>query len=149
MKMKKRKSRSVPALLALFTVFYLLGCATTSPKEKAFDAEKLLVSAGFTYKVADTAEKLEKLKSLPQRKLLRHSRQDKVTYLYADVVACKCVYVGDEAAFQRLRHLAHEEKLTAKQEKGIWSTTRVSEAAEFGTFFDAIEFGGDIDPYLD
>jgi hypothetical protein len=147
--MEMGKRRFISALMALCTAFYLLGCATTSPKEKAFDAEKLLVSAGFTYKVADTAEKLEKLKSLPQRKLLRHSRQDKVTYLYADVVACKCVYVGDEAAFQRLRHLAHEEKLTAKQEKGIWSTTRVSEAAEFGTFFDAIEFGGDIDPYLD
>lgn len=147
--METGNSRFILAGMAILTAFYLLGCATTSPKEKAFDAEKLLVSAGFTYKVADTAEKLEKLKSLPQRKLLRHSRQDKVTYLYADVVACKCVYIGDEAAFQRLRHLADEEKLTAKQEKGIWSTTRVSEAAEFGTFFDAIDFGGDIDPYLD
>lgn len=147
--MEMGKRRFIPALMALCTAFYLLGCATTSTKEKAFDAEKLLVSAGFTYKVADTAEKLEKLKSLPQRKLLRHLRQDKVTYLYADVVACKCVYMGDEAAFQRLRHLAYEEKLTAKQEKGIWSTTRVSEAAEFDIFFDAIDFGGDIDPYLD
>ena len=147
--MEMGKRRFIPALMALCTAFYLLGCATTSTKEKAFDAEKLLVSAGFTYKVADTAEKLEKLKSLPQHKLLRHLRQDKVTYLYADVVACKCVYLGDEAAFQRLRHLAYEEKLTAKQEKGIWSTTRVSEAAEFDIFFDAIDFGGDIDPYLD
>jgi hypothetical protein len=134
--------------MALFAVFYLLGCATTSPKEKAFDAENQLVSAGFTYKVANTAEKLEKLKSLPQRKLLRHSRQDKVTYLYADVVACKCLYMGDEAAYQRLRRLAYSEKLTAKQEKGIWSTTRVSEAAEFGTFLETVDFGGDIEPYL-
>lgn len=146
--MKKRKSRFAPALMALFAVFYLLGCATTSPKEKAFDAENQLVSAGFTYKVANTAEKLEKLKSLPQRKLLRHSRQDKVTYLYADVVACKCLYMGDEAAYQRLRRLAYSEKLTAKQEKGIWSTTRVSEAAEFGTFLETVDFGGDIEPYL-
>ena len=134
--------------MALFAVFYLLGCATTSPKEKAFDAENQLVSAGFTYKVANTAEKLEKLKSLPQRKLLRHSRQDKVTYLYADVVACKCLYMGGEAAYQRLRRLAYSEKLTAKQEKGIWSTTRVSEAAEFGTFLETVDFGGDIEPYL-
>jgi hypothetical protein len=146
--MEKGKSRSVLALMALFTVFYLLGCATTSPKEKAFDAENQLVSAGFTYKVANTAEKLEKLKSLPQRKLLRHARQDKVTYLYADEVDCKCVYMGDEAAYQRLRRLAYSEKLTAKQEKGIWSTTRVSEAAEFGTFLEAVDFGGDIEPYI-
>ena len=148
--MEKGKSRSVVALMALFTVFYLLGCATTSPKEKYFDAENQLVSAGFTYKVADTAEKLEKLKSLPQRKLLRHERQDKVTYLYADVVACKCVYMGDEAAYQSLRRLMYSEKLTAKQEKGIWSTTRVSEAADLATFYDAVDFGGDIDdPFFD
>ena len=66
--------------MALCTVFYLLGCAMTSSKDKAFNEEKLLVSADFTYKVADTAAKLEKLNRLPQRKLLRHVRQGKVTY---------------------------------------------------------------------
>ena len=141
-------SRLILAGMALFTAFYLPGCATTSPKEKAFDAENLLVTAGFTYKVADTAEKLEKLKSLPRRKLLRHERQDKVTYLYADIVACKCGYMGDEAAYQSLRRLMYSEKLTAKQEKGIWSTTRVSEAADLASFYDAVDFDGDIDPYL-
>ena len=146
--MEKWKSRSVPALMELFTASYLLGCAMTSSKEKAFDAENLLVSAGFTFKVADTAEKLEKLNKLPQRKLLRHRRQDKVTYLYADVVACKCVYLGDEAAYQRLRRLAYSEKLTAKQEKGIWSTTFASEAADFASFIDTVDFGGDINSFL-
>ena len=147
--METVNSRFILAGMTILTAFYLLGCATTSPKEKAFDAENLLVSAGFTYKVADTAEKLEKLKSLPQRKLLRHERQDKVTYLYADVVACKCVYMGDEAAYQSLRRLMYSEKLTAKQEKGIWSTTRVSEAADLASFYDAVDFGGDIDPFYD
>ena len=128
--MKKRKSRSVPALLALFTLFYLLSCVTTSPKQKAFDEEKLLVSADFTYKVADTAAKLEKLNRLPQRKLLRHVRQGKETYLYVDVAACKCVYIGDEAAFQRLRHLEYENKLTAKQVQGLWTATLDREGLE-------------------
>ena len=146
--MENGERRLILAGMALFIVFYLLGCAITSQKEKAFDAENLLVSAGFTFKVADTAEKLEKLNKLPQRKLLRNARQDKVTYLYADEVDCKCVYMGDEAAYQRLRRLAYSEKLTAKQEKGIWSTTRVSEAAEFGTFLEAVDFDGDIEPYL-
>ena len=132
--------------LTRFITLYLLGCATTSKKEKAFEAERLLVSAGFTYKVADTAEKLEKLNQLPQRKLSRHKRQNKVTYLYADAADCKCIYMGDEAAYQRLRRLVYSEKLTAKQDKGIWSTTRVSEAADFGTFFDAVDFGGEFDP---
>jgi 4-hydroxyphenylpyruvate dioxygenase-like putative hemolysin len=123
----------------------LIGCSTTSPKKKAFAEEELLVAAGFTYKVADTAKKLEKLKSLPQRKLLRQSRPHEVTYLYADVASCKCVYWGDEDAYQRLRRLAYDEKLTEKQEKGIWSTTRVDEVADFATFFDFDEFAGDPD----
>ncbi len=147
--MEKTGSRSVAALTTFFTLFYLLGCSATSPKEKAFDMEELLVSAGFTYKVADTDKKIEKLKSMSQRKLLRHARQDKVTYLYADFESCKCVYMGDEAAYQRLRRLVYSEKLTAKQEKGIWSTTRVSEAADLSTFFDPVDFGSDIDTYLD
>ena len=147
--MKKARSRFVVALTTFFTLFYLLGCSTTSPKEKAFDKENLLVSAGFTYKIADTDKQLEKLKSMSQRKLLRHTQQDKVTYLYVDVVSCNCVYMGDEAAYQRLRGLVYSEKLTAKQEKGIWSTTMVSEAADLSTFFDAADFDGDIDTYFD
>ena len=147
--MENKARRLISIGLTLFIALYLLSCATTSPKEKAFEAESLLVSAGFTYKVADTAEKLEKLNQLPQRKLSKHKRQNKVTYLYADVVSCKCVYMGDEAAYQRLGRLVYSGKLTAKQEKGIWSTTRVSEAADLSTFFDPVDFGSDIDTYLD
>ena len=128
--MEMGNSRFILALMSLCTVFYLLGCAMTSSKDKAFDEEKLLVSADFTYKVADTAAKLEKLNRLPQRKLLRHVRQDKVTYLYVDVAACKCVYMGDEAAFQRLRHLEYENKLEAKQVEGLWTATIDREGLE-------------------
>ena len=128
--MKMGKRRFIPTLMVLFTVFYLLGCAMTSSKDKAFDEEKLLVSADFTYKVADTAAKLEKLNRLPQRKLLRHVRQGKETYLYVDVAACKCVYIGDEAAFQRLRHLAYEEKLIAKHAQELWTETIAREGLE-------------------
>jgi hypothetical protein len=146
--MKRAKSLFILALATYCSLLYLPGCSLTSPEKKAFDTEKLIVSAGFAYRVANTAEKLDKLNSLPQRKLLRHTRQDKVTYLYADVVSCKCVYLGDETAYQRLRRLANDEKLTDKQENGIWSTTRISEAAELGAFFDAAEFTAETGPYL-
>ena len=128
--MKMRKRRSITVLVALLTVFFLVDCAMMGSKEKTFDEEKLLVSADFTYKVADTAAKLEKLNRLPQRKLLRHVRQGKETYLYVDVAACKCVYIGDEAAFQRLRHLEYEKKLTEKQVEGLWTATLDREGLE-------------------
>jgi len=128
--MEIAKKWFVPALVATCTAFFLLGCAMMGSKDKAFDEEKLLVSADFSYKVADTAAELEKLNRLPQRKMLRHVRQGKVTYLYVDVAACKCVYMGDEAAFQRLRHLEYEKKLTEKQVEGLWTATIDREGLE-------------------
>jgi hypothetical protein len=128
--MEMGKKWFVPSLIAICTAFFLLGCAMMGSKDKAFNEEKLLVSADFTYKVADTAEKLEKLNRLPQRKLLRHVQQGKETYLYVDVAACKCVYMGDEAAFQRLRHLEFEKKLTEKQVEGLWTATIDREGLE-------------------
>ena len=147
--MKRMAIHSILVLATLSVLFCLPGCSMTSAKQKAFDAENMLVSAGFTFKVADSDKKLEKLKSLPQRKLVRHERHGKVTFVYADAASCNCVYLGDEAAYQRLRRLAYSDKLAAKQEKGIWSTTQVSEAATWSTFIDAGDFDGDIDPYLD
>jgi hypothetical protein len=128
--METGNSRFILAGMAILAAFYLMGCAMMGSKDKAFDEEKLLVSADFTYKVADTAAKLEKLNRLPQRKLLRHVRQGKETYLYVDVAACKCVYIGDEAAFQRLRHLEYENKLEAKQVEGLWTATIDREGVE-------------------
>jgi hypothetical protein len=139
----------VPTLLALCTAFFLLGCAIMGSKDKAFDEEKLLVSADFTYKVADTAAKLEKLNRLPQRKMLRHVRQGKATYLYVDVAACKCVYMGDEAAFQRLRHLEHENKLEDKQIEGLWSATIDREGLGLGGSGYAADIGDDDFPDFD
>lgn len=127
----------------------LLGCATTSPKEKDFGAEELLVSADFTYKVADTAEKLAKLNRLPQRKLLRHVRQGKVTYLYVDVAYCNCVYIGDEAALERLRRLEYDAKILKKQEEGLWSARIDREGLGLGGSGYAADIGDDDFPDFD
>jgi hypothetical protein len=143
--MEKKVRRLISIGFSFFIAFILLGCAITGKKEKAFDTENLLVSAGFNYTVANTDEKLDKLNKLPQRKLLRHARQGNVTYIYADAVDCKCAYTGDEAAYQRLRHLVYSEKLTAKQEKGIWSTAFVRDVADF----EDLELGDGFDPFID
>jgi hypothetical protein len=111
--------------------------------------EKLLVSAGFEYKVADSAEKREKLNRLPQHKLLRHSRQDKVRYLYADAAYCNCVYLGDETAYRRLQLLVNSEKLTAEQDKGIWSTDRVAQEGKSLMILEVVEVGSDVEPFIE
>ncbi|MFZ0241912.1 MAG: hypothetical protein WAL90_09725 [Desulfobacterales bacterium] len=135
--------RHVRAAMAIFFALCVVGCTLKSAKDKDLDEVELLVSADFTYKVADTAATLEKLNRLPQRKLLRHVRQDKVTYLYVDVASCNCVYIGDEAAFQRLRHLEYEDKILEKQEEGIWANTIELEGLGLGGSGYATDIGDD------
>ena len=89
-------------LIALGMMF--AGCATKTPMHTELD----LGSCGFKWKSADTPEKLKHLESLPQRKIVRHQKEGKSYYIYADAQECKCVYVGDEKAYQEYRKLVYE-----------------------------------------
>jgi hypothetical protein len=84
-----------------------VGCAG----KKAMQTEQLLAASGFHMKLADTPEQLDHLKTLTQRKLLPHQRDGNVYYVYADAASCKCVYVGDEKAYQHYEDLIEEEKV--------------------------------------
>ena len=39
-----------------------------------------------------------------------------VRYVYADATACKCIYVGDEAAYERYRELAVQQRIANEQQ---------------------------------
>ena len=108
------------AMVVILAGFVYSGCAGDAEK-KAFSAEKILVAAGFTYKVADTPEKLATLKKLPQQKLIQHTHKGHPVYIYVDVDGCKCLFGGDEAEYQRMRELLRSEKLTARSTGGAWT----------------------------
>lgn len=105
------------AVVVAVLVMLLSGCAANQQKQESQGLERLLISAGFQMKLADTPEKLEHLKTLPQRKFFRHQRNGKVSYLYADADPCKCIYTGDKEAYQRFLELAREEKLEERQDR--------------------------------
>ncbi|MDF9392799.1 MULTISPECIES: hypothetical protein [Methylococcus] len=84
----------------------LLGCAASS--EKVDTVEELLAAAGFKIFYAQSPREQANLDAIPQRQLVSHRVKDTVTYLYADNERCDCVYVGDQAAQDRLRRLAAE-----------------------------------------
>jgi hypothetical protein len=92
--------------LGLFIALGMMfaGCATKIPMHTELD----LGSCGFKWKLADTPEKLKHLESLPQRKIVRQQKEGKSYYIYADAQECKCVYVGDEKAYQEYRKLVYE-----------------------------------------
>lgn len=104
---------TLPSILVAATVA-LSGCAAIERQETE-STESVLAAAGFHMKLADTPEKLAHLETLTQRKLVPHTYKGEVRYVYADAKVCKCVYAGNEAAYQRYQKLALEKRIAEDQ----------------------------------
>src|SRR5262245_7451507 len=77
--------------------------------------EQLLSAAGFQMKLADTPQKLEHLQTMTSQKLVPHTRDGKLYYVYADPEFCKCMFVGNEPAYQKYQQLAVQQKLAQER----------------------------------
>ncbi|MGA7876034.1 MAG: hypothetical protein WCA08_10245 [Desulfoferrobacter sp.] len=110
---KLEKPIGLIVLLAVL-LFVLGGCAALQ-NQQAMDTERLLSAAGFQMKLADTPEKMAHLKTLTQRKLVPHERDDKIYYVYADANECQCIYVGTEKAYQRYQKLALKKQIAEER----------------------------------
>ncbi len=95
----------VTALAASLGIF-LPGCGMMVE-----DTEQMLSAAGFTMKVADTPEKLAHLETLTQHKLVHHTRDGKLYYVYADATVAKALFVGDEKAYQDFQKLQIQQNI--------------------------------------
>jgi len=113
------------ALVATLAVFSLAGCAGLQTADTR-SAERTLTAAGFEARPADTAEKLAHLQSLPARTLVRHTQDGATRYVYADPASCKCLYVGGDAEYRRLRR--HEDAVVKK----FFSVEDSASAPDFG-----------------
>ena len=91
-------------VMAVVAAMVFAGCATLE-KSRVSNVEGMLAKAGFQKQVADTPQKLAHLKTLAQNRFSRHQRHGKPYLVYADAAGCKCLYSGDEEAFQRFRGL--------------------------------------------
>jgi hypothetical protein len=71
-------------------------------------------------KNADTQEKQDHLKLQTHHKIIPFIKEGKSYFVYADSATCQCMYIGDEAAFQRFNNLqvqhdiANQQRLTAE-----------------------------------
>ena len=94
----------------------LSGCASVD----AADTESMLAAAQFTMKKADTPTRLAKLKALTQNKITVHTKNGTNFYIYADAAQCQCVYIGNEASYQKYqqiriaKNIADEQQATAE-----------------------------------
>ncbi len=115
--------RSTPTMIAM-ACLSLAACAT--PKERAANREDLLAAAGFTTQPANTPVRVDSLHALPANHVVQRTRGSDVRYLYADPLVCGCLYVGNQAAYDRYRqeifqqHLANQQEMTAQMDQSSW-----------------------------
>ena len=100
--------------IGLMIALTLIGCATIQ-KSETLDKEQMLAAAGFTTKLADTPEKLAALQGFPQHQLTAGVKDGKTVYLYADATTCKCLYLGNEKAYQRYQRFALEKQIAREE----------------------------------
>jgi len=102
------RRRGLVVLLAV--TLALAGCASREERYASAN-EQGLAEAGFQRRPADTPAKMAHLQTMTQRKILVYKIQDRLVYVWADADVCRCLYVGDEAQFQKYERLGLEQKL--------------------------------------
>jgi hypothetical protein len=106
-------------VLGLVTLGCILG-GCTSEAEHVADKEDLLAAAGFNVLPASTPTRQQEISGLPAHHFLSQIKGDNVVYLYADPLVCNCLYVGNQAAYDRYRQevfqrqIADEQQVTAE-----------------------------------
>ena len=93
-----------------------LSCAAIRSSE-AEQVDNLLAAAGFKMLPADTPEKEDMLNSLPPLKLQYRVKDGNPLYFYADPYNCKCVYSGDQVAYDRYARLAQESAIAEEEQQ--------------------------------
>ena len=100
------------SVLAALLVASQLGACTMIEHQEAESTEQLLAAGGFSIKPADTPQKVAALQQMKQRKLLRRKGPDgNPQFLFADAQFCRCLYVGDEVAYQNFQRLSVEQQV--------------------------------------
>jgi hypothetical protein len=99
---------------ALLVLVIASGCAET-PQQKAQQIEPLLSAAGFHMHPADTPERQNAMKALTPYKIRYYTKAGKLHYWYADPDFCACIYVGNEASYQRFQKLRIEQRMANEQ----------------------------------
>ena len=102
-------------VLALLSVFILMSCAAIKSQD-AQSTEELLSAAGFVMIPAETPEEIANLNTLTPLKVEFSVKDNKPLYWYADPYNCKCVYTGDQAAYQRYEQLNVEQNIAYEEQ---------------------------------
>ncbi len=105
------------AVAGMLMLAQIGGCAMVE-RQEAKSTEQLLSAGGFNIKAADTPEKLAKLQAMKQRKILQRQGPDgQPQFLFADATYCRCLYVGNETAYQTYQRLSVEQQIAEERQQ--------------------------------
>ena len=107
--------RETATHIGILSMAILLVACAAIQREEAQQTEPLLSASGFQMRPADTPERIAHLQTLRPLKLVPHLKDGKLLYVYADPQSCKCLFVGDEQAYQRYQALAIKQQLSQEQ----------------------------------
>jgi hypothetical protein len=111
------------AAVSVLLMIALTGCAALgiggpTPRQRAMDLEPMLSAAGFHMVPADTPEKIQHLKTLPALKVNYYVGKDgAMRYWFADPDYCHCLYLGDEAAYQKYENLRIQARIAKNEQE--------------------------------
>ena len=114
------------AFFILILVISIVGCAAIQ-SNKTQEQEQLLSAAGFKMIPATTQAEIENLNTLTPHKVMFSVKDNKPLYWYADPTNCKCVYTGDQAAYQRYEKLLTESQIADEVEQAAISNEVASD----------------------
>src|SRR6476619_4470189 len=102
------------------------GIAVSACAAQVQNKEDMLAAAGFTLVPANTPQRQTSLTALPPHKFVQQVRNNVVIFTYADPTICDCLYVGNQAAYDRYRrdvfakNIANEQQMTAQINEMNW-----------------------------
>jgi hypothetical protein len=108
--MQWHKQIKILMLLAAGWLAAFAGCTLAPPVNKILKAEEALVAAGFQLKTADTQAKIERIRRIPQKRVVRAMVGNREVYLWADAEGCRCYYTGTRHDYTQLLENQREEK---------------------------------------
>jgi hypothetical protein len=117
---------------AIFTIVSLMlcGCAE-SPQDRAQRLEPMLSAAGFHMLPADTPQREQELASHTPLKMRYHFSNGKPHYWLADPYVCNCVYVGNEAEFQKYQQIKLQQLMVEREQAAAEMNENAAEQEQF------------------
>lgn len=132
----------------LFLTMFCFGCASVNqltaptPVEQAQNVDPLLTAAGFKQLPAATPQQVERLKALPAFKLGYYVDENGgANYWLADPDNCRCLFHGDEVAYQQYENLKLEKEMSDQQGRAYQTQTLQQQQMMMGPPFGPPGFG--------